>query len=284
MIRSAPIVLELLEQVYEHPMTMHDPRRPHALVPRYRARKSPWGEWLVWALVRTSLRRMFVRVRLRELAGNPRAAGLPLLLVANHPSWWDGYLALLLGRHYGARRYLMMDAAQLKRYGFFAWAGCFGVERADARDVARSIAYAVDLLWQDEPTWLWLFPQAEITPARARPLSLHAGAAHIVRRATAGGRAVGVLPVAWELVFRGEQHPEVVLLVGDIITFDAERARNVSSVTADLSVALTAVMDAVDSDIARDDFAGYRTILRGRAGVNDWFDRLLRRNRLVADL
>ncbi|MGI8688749.1 MAG: lysophospholipid acyltransferase family protein [Thermomicrobiales bacterium] len=264
-------------------MTMHPSRRPYSLVPHYRARKSPLGELLIWTLVRTSLQRMFVRARLRELAGNPRAAQLPLILVANHPSWWDGYLALLLSRHYGARRYLMMDAAQLTRYGFFAWAGCFGVERADARDVARSIAYAADLLRQAEPMWLWLFPQAEITPARARPLSLHAGAAHIVRRATAGGRTVGVLPVAWELVFRGEQHPEVILLVGDVITFDAECARDVLSVTANLSAALAAVMDAVGRDIARDDFAGYRTILRGRAGVNDRFDRLLRRDRLVAD-
>ncbi len=264
-------------------MSMHPLRRPHSLVPQYPARKSPWGELLVWALVRTSLRRMFVRVRLREQAGNPCAAGLPLILVANHPSWWDGYLALLLSRYYGARRYLMMDAAQLRRYGFFAWAGCFGVERADARDVACSIAYATDLLRQAAPTWLWLFPQAEITPAHARPLSLHAGAAHIVRRASAGGRMVGVLPVAWELVFRGEQHPEVIILVGDIITFDAERARNVSSVTAFLSDVLAALMDVVSSDIARDDFAGYRTILRGRAGANDQFDRLLRRNRLVTD-
>lgn len=264
-------------------MPMPDSRPPPSLVPHYRARKSPGGELLVWALVRTSLRRMFIRVRLRELAGNPRAAGLPLMLVANHPSWWDGYIALLLSRHYGARRYLMMDAAQLRRYGFFAWAGCFGVERSDARDVARSIAYAAALLRQAAPTWLWLFPQAEITPAHARPLSLHAGAAHILRRATADGRTVGVLPVAWELVFRGEQHPEVVILVGDIIPFDAARARDLSSVTADLSAALAAIMDAVGCDIARDDFAGYRTILRGRAGVNDRFDRLLHRDRLVAE-
>ena len=226
---------------------------------------------------------MFVRVRLREMSGDPRAAGLPLLAIANHPSWWDGYLALLLSRQFGVRRYLMMDAAQLKRYGFFAWAGCFGIERTDARDVVRGIAYAANLLRQAEPTWLWLFPQAEITPPHARPLSFHAGAAHIVRRATVGGQTVGVLPVAWELVFRGEQHPEVVILVSDIITFDEERGRDVPSVTACMSDALTVVMDAVGNDITRGDLAAYRTILRGRDGVNDRFDRLLRRNRLVAD-
>ncbi len=264
-------------------MTIRHPSRRYPVTPRYPARKSLCGELLVWALVRASLRRMFVRVRLRETGGNPRAVGLPLLLIASHPSWWDGYLALLLSRHYGARRYLMMDAAQLARYGFFAWAGCFGIERADARDVARGIAYAADLLRQAEPTWLWLFPQAEITPSRARPLAFHAGAAHIVRRATAGGGAIGVLPVAWELTFRGEQHPEIVALIGDMIVFDRARARDVPSVTACLSDALTGVVDAVGNDIARGDFAAYRTILRGRAGVNDRFDRLLRRDRLVAD-
>lgn len=264
-------------------MTIRHSRYSHTVAPRYPARKSPWGELLVWALVRASLQRMFVRVRLRETSRDPRTAGLPLLLIASHPSWWDGYLALLLSRHYGAPRYMMMDAAQLKRYGFFAWAGCFGIARTDARDVARSVAFAADVLRQAEPAWLWLFPQAEITPPRVRPLSLHAGAAHIIRRATVGGRAVGVLPVAWELVFRGEQHPEAVILIGDVMIFDGDRARDVTSVTACLSDALTAIMDALGDDITRDDFAAYRTILRGRIGVNDRFDRLLRRDRLVAD-
>lgn len=238
---------------------------------------------MVWALVRISLQRMFVRVRLRELGADPRTAGLPLLIVASHPSWWDGYLALLLSRYYGVRRYLMMDAAQLKRYGFFAWAGCFGIERTDAREVVRSIAYAADLLRQQRLTWLWLFPQADITPPQARPLTFHAGAVHILRRATAGEGTVGVLPVAWQLVFRGEQHPEIVALVGDVVVVDAAHAGDVSAITVCLSDALAAVMDAVENDIARDDLAAYRTILHGRSGINDRFDWLLRRRRLVAE-
>lgn len=252
---------------------------------RYPARKSPWGELLVWMLVRSSLRRMFVRVRVRvcDAGDDPRATGLPLLVIANHPTWWDGYIALLLSRHFGARRYLMMDAAQLRRYRFFAWLGCFGVERSDARDVARSLAYAADLLRTHGPVWVWLFPQAEITPASARPLVLHGGAAHILRRATADGRTIGVLPVAWEYVFRGEQHPEVIVRIGEVRRFDTAEARDVACVTSCLSDVLTALMDDVARDVARDDFAAYRTIFRGRGGVNDTFDRLLGRERLVAD-
>lgn len=264
-------------------VTIRRSRRPHALKPRYPARKTPWGELLVWALVRTSLQRMFVRVRLRTLGDDPRASVLPLLVIANHPSWWDGYLALLLSRHFGVRRYLMMDAAQLKRYGFFAWAGCFGVERSDARDVARSIAYAAALLQQAKPTWLWLFPQATITPPQARPLTIHAGAAHILRRATAGGRTIGVLPVAWHLVFRGEQHPEVVMLAGDVRIMDEARAMDIAAGTACLTDALVSVMDGLAGDIVRDDLTAYHTILGGRIGINDRFDWLLHRHRLVAD-
>lgn len=264
-------------------MTTRRSRHPHALRPRYPARKTALGEVMVWALVRAALQRMFVRVRLREAGADPRTTNLPLLVIANHPSWWDGYVALLLSRHYRMRRYLMMDAAQLNRYGFFAWAGCFGVARTDARDVVRTVAYAADLLRQHQPTWLWLFPQADITPPQARPLSVHGGAAHILRRATAGGNTVGVLPVAWQLVFRGEQHPEVAALVGDVIAVTATRAANVLAMTACLAESLTTVMDQLEGDIARGDLTAYRTILHGRAGINDRFDRLLRRERLVAD-
>lgn len=261
---------------------MHGAKRDDATL-RYPSRKSLWGELLVWMLVRSSLRRMFVRVRVHTAGDDPRAIALPLLVIANHPSWWDGYVALLLSRRFGMRRYLMMDAAQLRRYPFFAWAGCFGVERANARDVARSLAYAANLLQQKRPTWVWLFPQADITPASARPVMVHGGAAHIVRRATASGRTVGVLPVAWELVFRGEQHPEVAIRIGDPRRFCEAEARDVAHVTACLTDTLTATMDDLARDIAQDDFATYQTILRGRAGVNDRFDRMLGRNRLVAD-
>ncbi len=264
-------------------MNAHRTKHERTAVLRYPARKSPWGELLVWMLVRASLRRMFVRVRVCNAGDDPRATGLPLLVIANHPTWWDGYVALLLSRHFGARRFLMMDAAQLRRYGFFAWLGCFGVERSDARDVTRSLAYAANLLRIHKPVWVWLFPQAEITPASARPVALHGGVAHILRRATAGDRTIGVLPVAWEYVFRGEQHPEVVVRLGEVRRFDAAGARDVARVTACLSAALTSVMDDVARDVAKDDFAAYRTIFRGRSGVNDRFDRLLGRKRLVAD-
>ncbi len=185
---------------------------------------------------------MFVRVRLRAQA-DPRAAGLPLLGIANHASWWDGYLALLVARRYGLPRYLMMEEAQLRRYPFFAWAGCFSVDRTDARDVARSIAYAADVLTHEPNTLVWIFPQAAILPADARPVVIQPGAAHIAWRAAQRG-PLGIMPVAWHLVFRGEQHPEAFVRVGAVERLDAEWACDVSTVAERMGYLLTREMDA----------------------------------------
>ncbi len=256
---------------------------PSASTPLYPARKSALGELLIWLLVRSALRRMFVRVRLFVSADDPRTVSLPLVAAANHPSWWDGYLALLLSRHFGLRRFLMMDAAQLRRYRFFAWAGCFGVAREDPRDVARAVAYAADRLTQGDNPLLWMFPQAAIAPADRRPVAVHGGAAQIIRRAARRGTPVGVVPVAWQLVFRGEQHPEVCIRTGPIMRFDRASSRDAAAVSGHIQRVLTETMDALRDDLTRDNLADYRVILRGQQGINDRFDRLLHRDRLVAD-
>ncbi len=278
--RAAPgIVSEKPAQVYEHTASAAKALRP----PRIPAQKTPLGELAVWLLVRGALRRMFARVRVAGGDAIRDAAGLPLLGVANHPSWWDGYCALALARWYGRPRYLMMDEPQLRRYRFFAWAGCFSVDRHDPRESARSVAYAAHLLATERAPLVWLFPQAEIVPPSARPITVHPGAAHILRRATVVRETVGVLPVAWEPVFRGEQHPEVFIRVLPVLTFDRRDGRDIEATTMLLQAMLTAAADRLRHDLQVETLGDYQVIVHGRGGVNDVFDRLLRRPRLVAD-
>jgi chlorobactene lauroyltransferase len=263
-------------------VSRNDAKAPNRM-PRYPARKTPIGELIIWVLVRSAMRRMFARVRVRIDGDHPRDADMPLVAIANHPSWWDGYIALALSRHFGLRRYLMMDAAQLRRYGFFAWAGCFGVDRTDPKDVARTMTYAADLLAGDRAPLLWMFPQAEIVPHTRRPVVVHGGTAHILRRALHRRPAIGVLPVAWQLIFRGEQHPEIVVRTGPVLRIEGTAPVDYAGLSALLEEALTSVMDCLQADVTGNDFEQYFTIMRGREGVNDRFDRLLRRSRLVPD-
>src|SRR5207302_4316854 len=141
------------------------------------------------------------------------------------------------------------------------------VDRADPHDVARAVAYAARLLSAGRAPLLWIFPQAEIVPPAARPVTMHGGATHILRRATNHVPVVGVLPVAWLPVFRGEHHPEVVIRTGPILRIDRADSADHADISARVQTALTCVMDALQADLTADDFANYRTILRGREGV-----------------
>lgn len=251
--------------------------------PRIPARKTPLGELAIWLLARDGLRRMFVRMRVADDGAMRDAAGIPLLAVANHPCWWDGYIALALSRHYGRARYLMMDEPQLRRYRFFAWAGCFSVDRHDARETAHSLAYAANILVTEPAPLLWLFPQGALLPSTVRPVVVQSGPAHILRRATAVRSPVGVLPVAWDLVFRGEQHPEIFVRVRRPVILDHVAARDIAATSNRIANELTAALDTLHDDLRDGTLDAYRTILRGREGVNDVLDRFLGRSRLMAE-
>lgn len=135
----------------------------------------------------------------------------PVLLIANHSSWWDSLLALWLSESElpGSQAYGMMDASNLKRLRFFRWIGCFGVDLSSRRDGARAARYALELLKQPS-TALWVFPQGAEQPAHL-PLQFMPGAAGIARRA----RSVQVIPVAFAYVFEREEQPHVYISVGE---------------------------------------------------------------------
>src|ERR1043165_8852340 len=102
-------------------------------LPTIAAGHHPLGAALVyWALVRWGIWSHFDRVWLKVVGPLPHAADGPLIVYLNHPSWWDGYMCFLLNRVVLRDRfqgYLMMEEPELRRYRFFAWAGCFSVDR-----------------------------------------------------------------------------------------------------------------------------------------------------------
>ncbi len=89
-----------------------------------------WG-WFSW-YARRFVRNHFHALRVGQA---PQISdGVPLVLYANHPAWWDPMTAIVLANHYwpGRRHYWPIDALMLKKYPFFAKLGFFGVG-SDAR-------------------------------------------------------------------------------------------------------------------------------------------------------
>jgi 1-acyl-sn-glycerol-3-phosphate acyltransferase len=236
--------------------------------PRLTARKTPLLEALIYrALVRPALRRTFHRIALQSAEqGAPEHT---TIIYANHPSWWDGYIAFFLSDElWRCESYLMMEEPQLARYGFFRYCGVFSVDRHDPREGMRSIAYAAELLRSRPGRVLWIFPQGEITPNDRRPLETFSGVAHIVKRAG----PVRCVPMALRFEFLGEQRPEALVRLGPALL--VEDARDVKALHQELDRRLLHEVDQLRADTLSGATAQYRTALHGRASVNVVWDRV----------
>lgn len=85
----------------------------------------------------------------------------PVLLIANHISWWDGFWAVCFN-YMKLKRifYFMMLEEQLKKHWFFKYCGGFSVSR-NSRSILESINYSVSLM-ADRRNLVLIFPQGEI--------------------------------------------------------------------------------------------------------------------------
>ena len=235
------------------------------------ARKNRALNWLIYqTLVYRPARRHFARVRLRQAAPKPERNGPPVVLFANHSSWWDGYMAMLLNeRVWHLDTYVMIEEAQLARYSFFRWAGGFSVNRQNARSAAASIAYSAELLNQRQGRMLLIFPQGEILANDRRPVSFYTGIGHLARRVRDGR----FYPLALRYEFVGEQRPEAFLSVGAPLRFPDDSTAP-KEITARLAQALTAELDALRDDVIAYRLQSFTTLVSGAQSINRLWDAL----------
>lgn len=221
------------------------------------ARKSGWFERLFAIYNRNLIARRFEGLRvagLEYLRG--REQGTPLVLYANHSSWWDGLVAFQVGRACGLEQYAMMEERQLREYPFHRRLGAFGVVRESAREAVRSIEYAGGLLKETSRT-LWIFPQGETLPNDARPLELYTGAARIVERVGVADTA----PVAIRYEFLEDYRPEALVRVGAPGRVRVEAGLSAKQLTGIFTERLTHALDKLRNDIIAGDLDGYEEIV-----------------------
>ena len=98
-------------------------------------RRSPWLIRLFTRHVkRFYLARDFHAVRLSRSGRPGPVPDGPLIVVLNHPSWWDPLVALVLTELFPDRaHYAPMDADALRRYRIFERLGMFGIEPGTMR-------------------------------------------------------------------------------------------------------------------------------------------------------
>ena len=178
-------------------------------------------------IMRRALRRGLAGIWSRTEASVPVGGAV---VVANHHSWWDAYLAWAVADHHGRPSGAIMDEAQLARFPFFRRLGV--VSDREPRAAARRAAAGA---------WLVVYVEGELRPPG--PLGpVRPGAAAIARWA-----GVPVLPLAMRCVMRGGERPEVYLRFGAPLASDVDQetlARTLAELLGCLDRNLLAATDA----------------------------------------
>jgi hypothetical protein len=118
----------------------------------------------------------------------------PLLLVANHTSWWDGFLLRDVHRLLRPRSpmYTVMTRTELERRPLFRHLGCVPVEPGSPSSLLALLRGLRAAVARRPDASIVYFPQGRIWPSSRRPLGFLRGV-ELVARAVA---PCHVLPIA----------------------------------------------------------------------------------------
>lgn len=106
---------------------------------------------------------------------------LPIFLVSNHISWWDGFWAMYLNLKIFHRKfYFMMLEEQLKRYIYFNKTGGYSVAKG-TKSIIETLDYTAELL-SDPANLVLIFPTGKIESMHKQAHTFESGIEHILRK------------------------------------------------------------------------------------------------------
>lgn len=214
------------------------------------------------------VRRHFHAVRLSKNGSALPTDGEPILVVANHPSWWDPMVGMpLVLSLKGYRSFAPIHSAMLKRYPIFGRLGFFGLDPNSLRSAAQFLRTGEAILAESKRA-IWITAQGEFTDVRIRPLNLKSGVGHLAAKMKRGW----VVCLAIEYSFWTERTPEALLRIAEPIAIDPTRQLTGKEWTAKLETILTENLDALNLDTQARDPSKFAVLLAGKSGVGGGYD------------
>lgn len=222
--------------------------------------------WFFRRIVRGYFRRHFDAVRLSRTSSTTALTAPRLILYANHSSWWDPMVSVLLAAELmpARRHFAPMDSDALARYGILRRIGIFPVEMRTARGAVQFLRTGRAVVEGGDA--LWITPQGRFADPRERPLAFKPGLAALSARVEGG---CTVLPLAIEYVFWDERLPETLLHFGEPITVNGQTSEELEQ---QLDAALVKTMDQLKALAITRDPRAFRTLEQGHAGTGGFYE------------
>jgi 1-acyl-sn-glycerol-3-phosphate acyltransferase len=223
-------------------------------------------------------RRNFTAVRTSVTGSKPSEIDGPLVIYANHPSWWDPIHFFVIKRSELPDRdiYGPMDAQALEEYGFFKRLGVFGVERGTRRGQAAFLRTSEAVMRKPDAS-LWITAEGEFSDPRQRPIRLMKGIAHLARRS----KGTTFVPLAVEYPFWNERRPEALSRLGRPVHVEDGSTGSIDEWLETLTDALQESQDALAAEAGSRDPGRFKTLISGKVGVGGIYD-LWRRARAIS--
>ena len=106
---------------------------------------------------------------------------LPVLLITNHNSWWDGLWVEYVNQQIFKRKYhFMMLEEQLRKFWFFNYTGGFSV-RKNSKSIIETLDYTRQLL-TNKNNLVLMYPQGEIQSMHEPVFKFERGIEHILKK------------------------------------------------------------------------------------------------------
>jgi 1-acyl-sn-glycerol-3-phosphate acyltransferase len=214
------------------------------------------------------VRKHFHALRLSKTSRPLPTSSEPLLIVMNHPSWWDPLIAFVLSRemadreHYGA-----IDSRALRHYRFFKRLGFVGVDTTSFSGAAEFLITGEHLLSQSGRVY-WVTAQGQFTDVRRRPLELKAGVGHLAARLHQGF----VVPLAIEYCFWDERTPEALARFGEPLAIADYAGRSGKEWAQLIEDVLTSTLDTLNAEAVTRDPSKFSALVSGRTGIGGVYD------------
>ncbi|HJZ56027.1 MAG TPA: lysophospholipid acyltransferase family protein [Gemmataceae bacterium] len=192
----------------------------------------------------------------------------PVLIVMNHPAWWDPLVGLVLSREFADRdQFAAIDAVAVKQYGFFKRLGFVGVDTTSLRGAAEFLRVGRTLLSQAGRVF-WVTAQGRFSDVRERPLGLRSGVGHLA----AGLERGAVVPLAVEYPFWNERAPEALARFGEPLRIADHPGLTGKEWTQRIEDALTRTLDGLNAEAISRDPVKFTELVCGGTGVGGVYD------------
>ena len=233
------------------------------------SRRSPRMFGLFRGYARRYAARHLHAVRVSRVGPVPDLPDVPVVVVLNHPSWWDPLIALTLTGFMPDERihFAPIDSVGLAQYPFLSRLGFFELESGTASGASRFLRTSLSILSRRESV-LWITAQGEFIDSRRRPTHLRPGIGHLAHRLT----EAAIVPMALDYPFWNDRCPEALVRFGRPIVIGDGRSRSHGEWTAEIGRCLEREQDALAIEAMGRNPVAFTTLVEGTAGVGGVYD------------